>query len=601
MNFFMTERMYHYLIACKNEDLYKIAPDILKNGSLHIEVKKEMDFTKLDEMEKQLGVLENEINNDPEISQKIISYDRLQKDLAHYYNRFQKYREFLGRLKLRMNLIKYFSAFFELNPSTPDILGLPHLFFIVKKDRKTLSIEYLEKYETLWTNEDFREYSVFFAIYDEENKRKVLEKIITEIEGAHFNDVVKLGKAQKPFEILEEKKWALLDTEREKTLEFNHFKEEISQNLGLYKNNINFYKKVTQFQSAVLEKEYISIISGWVPKSKTEDFEGVLNKGNINYTKEIEEYGNVNVPVKFSRNKILDPFNGLVKQYGTTRYGFINPVLFFTFFFLIFFGFMFADFGHGSIIFLLGVLLLFSPNYKGAAPLVLLLGISAMLFGFFFGDFFGKEGIIKPLFFSAEHNFMKIIAISIMLGIGVNITGNILNIIQYHYSKDYFNMFFGEWGVLTLIYYLSLLILPALSIAKIIPSKIMLYLLLGIIIAGIIVKFYFTTKKHGKDEAITDTLIISTWFIEFLSHSMSFIRVAAFLLAHIALTSASYMIIEGTKMKGFSAILLLISWTLFVIILEGIVVFIQSLRLNFYEFFSKFFTGDGKDYDPIKL
>ena len=601
MSFIFTENMYHYLIACKNEDLYKLAPEILKNGSMHIEVKKEMDFTKLDALAKQVNILEKEIKADKITDKKIIGYDKLERDVSHYFDKFQKYKEFLNRLKQRMMLIKYFSSFFELNPSTPKVLNLPNLFFIVKKERRPLAIEYLEKYGTLWINEDFKEYSVFFAIYDEENKKKVLEKIIIEIEGFHFNDIVKLSAGQKPFEIIEEKKWALLDTEREKELEFKHFKEKVAKYLNIIKENLHFYKKVTQFQSAVLEKEYISIVTGWVPQSETKTFEEILNKRNISYTKEKEDYGNKNVPVKFSKNKIIEPFDSLVMQYGTTRYGFINPVLFFTFFFLLFFGFMFADFGHGTIIFFLGLLLLFSPNYKTSAPLVILLGVSAMLFGLLFGDFFGKEGILKPILFSPEHNFMTIIAISITIGIGVNITGNLLNIIQYFNSKDYFNMFFGEWGILTLVFYLSLLILPTLSIVKIISSKLMLYLLFGIIIFGIIIKYYFTAKERGKDEAMTDTLIISTWFIEFLSHSMSFIRVAAFLLAHIALTSASYMIIEGTHMKGFSAILLLVSWTIFVIILEGIVVFIQSLRLNFYEFFSKFFTGDGKNYDPIKL
>jgi V/A-type H+/Na+-transporting ATPase subunit I len=96
----------------------------------------------------------------------------------------------------------------------------------------------------------------------------------------------------------------------------------------------------------------------------------------------------------------------------------------------------------------------------------------------------------------------------------------------------------------------------------------------------------------------------------YLSNTVSFIRVAAFSLAHVALMGAILMLVEMlmkedavTKQKTFTiaSVLVMLGGNALVIVLEGLVVSIQSVRLIYYEFFGKFYKGEGKTFTPMKI
>jgi V/A-type H+-transporting ATPase subunit I len=115
---------------------------------------------------------------------------------------------------------------------------------------------------------------------------------------------------------------------------------------------------------------------------------------------------------------------------------------------------------------------------------------------------------------------------------------------------------------------------------------------------------------------ISSLIEVMETFIGFLSNSVSFIRVAAFSLAHAALFSAIFAIIliikgspetvtgvrpEPSTLSVLIALLVEIGGNIVIIVLEGLVVSIQSVRLIFYEFFSKFYSGEGEAFTPMKI
>jgi V/A-type H+-transporting ATPase subunit I len=111
-------------------------------------------------------------------------------------------------------------------------------------------------------------------------------------------------------------------------------------------------------------------------------------------------------------------------------------------------------------------------------------------------------------------------------------------------------------------------------------------------------------EKKGIGTLVMD--IVLEWIVDvleifsgFLANTLSFMRVAGLGIAHASLMTA-FMEMAGMT-KGVFAILILILGNVLVIALEGLSAGIQALRLNYYEFFTKYFTGGGLTYNPIAL
>jgi V/A-type H+-transporting ATPase subunit I len=120
----------------------------------------------------------------------------------------------------------------------------------------------------------------------------------------------------------------------------------------------------------------------------------------------------------------------------------------------------------------------------------------------------------------------------------------------------------------------------------------------------------FIEKKHGhKGEGLFITIlesIIETieTFVYYLSNTASFMRMGALTLSHASLSYAIFTIagIMGDSLAGnFFGIVIIVVGNIFIIVLEGLVAAIQTMRLQYYEFFSKFFSGDGKGFKPFKI
>ncbi|MDD4955790.1 MAG: V-type ATPase 116kDa subunit family protein [Candidatus Omnitrophica bacterium] len=404
--------------------------------------------------------------------------------------------------------------------------------------------------------------------------------------------------------------------------------EELDYRIGkIAKENKNVLSRIRSF--LVLKKSLIEakrysyvtdktvILSGWVLSKDKDSLENEIKKiAGVSYIekKRAEELGipKEDIPVYLEHSAIFKPFELLVDSYGLPRYGTIDPTIFVAISFLIMFGAMFGDLGQGLALVLGGFLLRKAKGVKikQASTLLVYCGISSSIFGALYGTVFGFEQIIPAVWIRPMENIMEVFKISVMFGIAIISVGVVVNIINALRDKDYIKALFDKAGLVTgVIYWLAIAYVSKLLVAeKNMPS---IYLIL--ISAGIILIFFKpvieTIFKHRKEkesvfvsfmESLVDILEI---IMGYLANTVSFIRIAAFSLAHAGLFLAIFELSRLMHNIGglpLSALVIILG-NILIVLLEGMVVSIQSLRLNYYEFFSKFFISGKQVYKPLTM
>ena len=382
------------------------------------------------------------------------------------------------------------------------------------------------------------------------------------------------------------------------------------------------------------------IFSGWLPASKKEKLTEAIKRATENrcYLEwsqaESKDTAVEEVPVQFNNPKILAPFQMLVSNFGIPKYGTIDPTPFVMPVYLIMFGLMFADIGQGFVLSLLGILgvryLKNNEQKKRLCDLSWLLiwcGLSSMLFGVLFGSFFGM-GLFKPLWFdfhgiisgrssgnSAINNVFDILSITLFFGISVIFLGLLFNWINIIRTGKWMELIFDKGGILGGWIYAGGIYIASYLVArnyKEFPPGIIIFALVGLPSLLILIKepYHYLKHRSGRSDKNFNVFTILTFFMQwivelleifsgYLSNTLSFMRVAGLGIAHVCLMVSFFTLAEMTS--GIMSVLILILGNILVIGLEGLTAGIQALRLNYYEFFTKFFHGTGKLYTPISL
>jgi len=368
--------------------------------------------------------------------------------------------------------------------------------------------------------------------------------------------------------------------------------------------------------------ERLYLLSGWVPyrdvgklqkRLENAAAQGIYMTADEPVKAQEAEHHQPRVPTKLSHPFFLRPFAGLITNFDTPRYSAIDPTIFASLAYLVMFGIMFADVGHGGILLLLGLFgaLYPLPQLKPIRRLSALLaccGGASLIAGLVFGSLFGKEEIIKPLWFSLEHmkpeSVNRMLKLGVFFGIGVLSMGVSLNIAQSFRRKNFKEAFCGQWGIFSLVSYWIVVFLMITKIGfswdKIL---IVVLLLIPIMLKEPVSRLVGKRQEHGEEE--TGESMIGSGFqvyeivLAYLANTLSFIRVAAFDLSHAGLMMAAYSLTKGGNL--FLSLPSDIISNIGVVALEGLIVSIQCMRLEYYEFFSKFFAGEGVEYKPLKI
>lgn len=324
-------------------------------------------------------------------------------------------------------------------------------------------------------------------------------------------------------------------------------------------------------------------------------------------------------PTKLKNGFLSKPFSMLVEMYGLPSYDEFNPTAFVAISYTLMFGLMFGDLGQGFLIFMLGMFLL-KVKKMPMGGILTRVGTSSMFFGFMYGSVFGFEKLLDPVYHALGwsgkplevfESTSLILLGAVALGAVLIVIAMVLNIILGFRRKDYEKAIFGCNGIAGLTFYLSVLVGGALSIVLKIKVFTIPYIICLIAIPVLLIFFrvplsnYFKYKKfHVSDEKEgIGTFIAENFFelfefmLSYASNTMSFLRIGGFILSHAGMMLVVMTLAEGVS-AGVSPIIIVIG-NAFVMAMEGLIVAIQVLRLEFYEIFSRFYEGDGKPFVPV--
>ena len=362
------------------------------------------------------------------------------------------------------------------------------------------------------------------------------------------------------------------------------------------------------------------LITGWVPADRLAALIETLrrvtaNRVVVNATDPAGE----EPPVLLRSHAWLEPFASLVSAYDVPNYREVIPTLFAAIAFLIMFGLMFADVGQGALLILAGLVMVRRSKSKAmeqGGRLFTLAGGSAVVFGFLCGSVFGREDVIHALWLVPieGENIQRFLVTAVFFGVALISVGIILSIINRFRRRDFYRAVLDKTGVVGGIFYWG-------AVGLVIKAAVMGSASVGrgeilVLIALPLTILFFREPIHamltrrralyhggvvaGVMEAVVELLETLT---SYLANTISFVRVGAFGLAHAGLFMAIFALekmVKGTHGATVPSILILILGNALSIGLEGMVVVIQVLRLEYYEFFGKFFIGGGMKYEPFR-
>ena len=302
------------------------------------------------------------------------------------------------------------------------------------------------------------------------------------------------------------------------------------------------------------------------------------------------------VPVPAQGQGLLRPFSVLVQQYGVPRFGEFDPTILFAVTFVGMFGMMFGDVGHGAVILLTGLVL--RRLLKSFTYVFVLAGASSMLFGWMYGSVFGVEHWLHPLWIAPMSDPLYMLTVALIWGVAFLTLGSVIAITNRLLGGDQIGALFGHGGIVSLVLYLALLG-GLVSLARGDPFPLLATVLVGLTLVMLTV-YQWRSSEGSIGERLFTTLIETFEIVNgYLASSLSFLRVAAFSLNHVALSLAVFTLANSMGTIGHWITIVL--GNLFIIVLEGTIVTIQTLRLEYYEGFSRYFYGDGTPFRPLRV
>jgi V/A-type H+-transporting ATPase subunit I len=371
----------------------------------------------------------------------------------------------------------------------------------------------------------------------------------------------------------------------------------------------------------------MAVISGYVPSSEKGRFLDATHKW-MAFVEDLDHSGSpdkIDVPTLLRNPGPTRSFEEITRNQGPPGRHEIDPTPIISLVFPIFFGMMFADLGHGLVLTAFGLLVI-RRGYESLmkwGSIFTAAGISASIFGALFGEFFGFDlGRVLPIPKVLElvqraggpatlnqSAVLTLFLIALLIGIAHLTIAFSLDI--YEASKAHETLQLITEKIPNLIFYWSGIgfavafieagykfggvlstLLGQLSVAIVLPMAVYIALAKGVATAA--------GKMHEDSVAmtfVTGIIELIVKIAEFLANTISYARLAILLTVHAAL-----LIIlnnEVLPQPVYLAIPLLLIFNILIMLLEGLIVYIQDLRLHLYEWFTKFFTGYGIPFRPI--
>ncbi len=452
------------------------------------------------------------------------------------------------------------------------------------------------------------------------------ERLDEALRGAFFEPIDLPPEAAGPVEQVlaevegqiaaQEEVLAQLEAERRR------LQDDLGPELSRLRHRIDLTRSLLRARVLFGKVDHAYLISGWIPAHLVDQLKAelaaalgdrvlveVLSAEAVPGVRE----GRLRIPILFHNPFLIRPFERLTRAYGTPGYGEVEPTVFLAVGFLVMFGLMFGDVGQGAVLFGLGYYILRRfLRYTDYGIILMECGVSSVIFGLLYGSFFGIEGLLPVLWFSPMQDINYFMKVSLLLGLGFVSLGLILSFINALRLKR------EGLPAATLLAALFYWILAALGLRYLLTGALVWDLWVSVTVGAVslvLVTLFILQrlraapgKPHPEAEGrglrfLEGAIEVVDGTIRYVANTISFIRIAAFALAHAGLFMAVFSLAEtlGRLQGGGLWYWLTVAvGNVIIILLEGLVVSIQTVRLEYYEFLSKFFHGGGESFTPLE-
>ena len=317
-------------------------------------------------------------------------------------------------------------------------------------------------------------------------------------------------------------------------------------------------------------------VTGWTTAESPEVLQQALKRAGINAKILFRPLPpGQDAPVHLNKGGLATLFRQFVDMHGTPGGDELDPAPLLAVIVPLLFGFMFPDVGHGLVLVAAGTALWKrQPRLRCLVPC----GLAATAFGALFGETFGLRGPVPGVLGDILERPLELLLASLLLGAAIILLGLALSAIEAHWRGTLRRWMWLDAAVLTL--YLSLLI------GFVHPAALWF--------AGIALGWYLMGLIRIERRQFWQGIgRLAQSALELSMNTLSFARVGAFALAHTALSHAVLELAAMPDNKVMQIVLLLCGH-LALIVVEALVVFVQTTRLVLFEFFTRFLRADGR-------
>lgn len=548
-----------------------------------------------------------------------MTYEKMQEYIGSINSRIENERtesaELDKKIEENEKTIEQMNLMIDVDEPLEKIFGMEYIAVrfghISKPSYKTLNT-YLENLET-----------VFVKTYEN----------TTDVWGFYFVPLLKKRKVDEVFDSLyfEEEQ---IDTKhtgipyeikkqlRSENEEYKRKKEELSQKTsgmlldarmtlsGIY----NLARKRSQFDEIrrnAVHSDMFFYVVGWMEASEAKKLEKEISQSDdvvIMYFENPDKIKGVSPPTKLKNNFIFRPFEMFVKMYGLPRYGEIDPTPILAITYILFFGIMFGDVGQSAVLAIAGFAA-YKIKKLDLGGIIGMVGLAGIVSGFIYGSFFGNEEIIPQLFhietIKPMESIMPLLIGTVCMGAITIIMGMCLNVANTIRARQYGEAIFGHNGIAGIVFYLGVVLLALNAVLGLgIPG-----IVIGLMFAVSLLAMYMCEPLSKLVEGNKNWLPKSGMFfvenlfemfevvLSFITNTISFLRIGAFAIIHVGMMMA---VAALSKSGGVGGAVVMVVGNIIVMVLEALIVAIQVLRLEYYEMFSRYFRGGGKEFVSLK-
>lgn len=426
--------------------------------------------------------------------------------------------------------------------------------------------------------------------------------------------VLPVGVTPDPTKALEETKTSMTEVEEKITNiedDIRSIGGEFQQKAIEYEPIVRRTLAIEDARSTFSRTETLSLVQGWIPAERQESLKDAVQTSTDGtaFLKFEDPHSDDEPPSQIRNRGVARYFELLTLLRGTPQYREVDPTPIVTVLFTIMYGMMFGDVGQGAVLLVIGLLFarlhrdflgIPASGMRRLGGILSTCGVSAIIFGALYGEFFLYEAF-HPLFLNPIAGQTTMIVAALLFGVAQLTLGLVLKIVNLLRRGAIIDTAFAA---VRLVYYAAGVILAAKYAATMSFGVFIENLwLTAIAVTSLIVLFFSPTiegvLKHefklGNTLMMGGAEFIET-FLSYLTNSISYVRLAAFAIAHSAL-GLSAAILTAT----IGSIPSYIAMNLLAMTIEALGVLIQCMRLTYYEFFTKFYSNGGSAYRPFLL